>query len=49
MGRGNNDLAFYQPDLSIVLMDPLRPGYEVRYHPGEANLRVADVLVINNI
>ncbi len=46
---GNNDLPFYQPDISIVLVDPLRPGHEVRYHPGETNLRMADVLVINNI
>ena len=46
---GNNDLPFYKPDLHIVVLDPHRPGHEVRYHPGEANLRAADVLVINKI
>ncbi|MFN8474873.1 MAG: cyclic 2,3-diphosphoglycerate synthase [Anaerolineae bacterium] len=44
---GNNDLPFYTPDLHIVVADPLRPGHELRYHPGEANLRMADVVVIN--
>jgi predicted GTPase len=46
---GNNDLSFYKPDLMIVVADPLRPGHELRYHPGEANLRMADVVVINKI
>ncbi len=46
---GNNDLPFYRPDLHIVLVDPLRPGHELRYHPGEANLRAADVVVINKV
>ncbi len=46
---GNNDLPFFQPDLQIVVVDPHRPGHEVRYHPGEANLRMADVVVINKI
>jgi predicted GTPase len=46
---GNNDLPFYQPDLHVVVVDPLRPGDELRYHPGEANLRLADVVVINKI
>ena len=46
---GNNDLPFYRPDLAIVVADPLRPGHELRYHPGEANLRLADVVVINKI
>jgi predicted GTPase len=46
---GNNDLSFYRPDLMIVVADPLRPGHELRYHPGEANLRMADVVVINKI
>jgi predicted GTPase len=46
---GNNDLPFYRPDLFIVVIDPLRPGDELRYHPGEANLRSADVVVINKI
>jgi predicted GTPase len=44
---GNNDFAFYRPDLTIVVADPHRPGHEVRYYPGEANLRLADVVVIN--
>jgi predicted GTPase len=46
---GNNDLPFYQPDLHIVVADPHRPGHELSYHPGEANLRMADVVVINKI
>jgi predicted GTPase len=46
---GNNDLPFYQPDLHIVVTDPLRAGHELRYHPGEANLRLADVAIINKI
>ncbi len=46
---GNNDLPFYQPDLHIVVADPHRAGHETRYHPGEANLRMADVVVINKI
>lgn len=46
---GNNDLSFYQSDLHIVVVDPHRPGHEVTYHPGETNLRVADVVVINKL
>lgn len=46
---GNNDLPFYAPDLRIVVTDPHRPGHEVSYYPGEANLRFADVVVINKI
>jgi predicted GTPase len=46
---GNNDLPFYVPDLHIVVADPLRPGHEVSYHPGEANVRMADVFVINKV
>ncbi len=46
---GNNDLPFYRPDLFFVVTDPLRPGHEVRFHPGEANLRLADVIVINKV
>jgi len=46
---GNNDLPFYTPDLQIVVVDPLRPGDELTYYPGEANLRMADVVVINKI
>lgn len=44
---GNNDLPFYAPDLHIVLVDPLRPGNEETYHPGEANVLMADVVVVN--
>ncbi|WLT32372.1 cyclic 2,3-diphosphoglycerate synthase [Geothrix sp. PMB-07] len=44
---GNNDLPFYTCDLHIVIADPLRPGHESIYHPGEANFRRADVIVIN--
>jgi predicted GTPase len=43
---GNNDLPFFAPDLHIVLADPLRPGDEAAYHPGEANVRMADVVVV---
>ncbi len=46
---GNNDLPFYRPDVMITVADPLRPGHELRYHPGEANLRMADVIVINKV
>ena len=46
---GNNDLPFYQPDLHIVVTDPHRAGHEMTYYPGEANLRMADVVVINKI
>ncbi len=44
---GNNDTPFFKPDLHIVVADPLRPGHEVRYYPGETNLRMADAVVIN--
>ncbi len=46
---GNNDLPFFRPDLYFVVVDPLRAGHELRYHPGEANLRMADVVIINKI
>jgi predicted GTPase len=46
---GNNDLPFFKPDLYFVIVDPLRPGHERSYHPGEANLRMADVVVINKM
>jgi predicted GTPase len=46
---GNNDLPFFQPDLHLVVVDPHRPGHELKYHPGEANLRLADVVIINKI
>jgi len=46
---GNNDFPFYRTDLHIVLVDPHRPGHEVLYHPGEANLRMADIVIINKV
>jgi predicted GTPase len=46
---GNNDLPFYRPTLHVVVADPLRLGNELTYHPGEANLRMADVVVINKV
>jgi len=46
---GNNDLPFIRPDLELVVLDPHRPGHELAYHPGEANLRRADVAVINKV
>jgi len=46
---GNNDFPFFAPDLLITVVDPLRPGHELLYHPGETNLRMADVVVINKV
>ena len=46
---GNNDLSFFAPIVYITVVDPLRPGDETTYHPGEANLRLADIVVINKI
>ncbi|MBI2667262.1 GTPase [Candidatus Woesearchaeota archaeon] len=46
---GNNDLSFYFSDLNIVVLDPHRAGHELLYHPGEANFRMADVIVVNKI
>jgi predicted GTPase len=46
---GNNDTSFYQPDLLIVVADPHRAGHELSYYPGETNLRMADVVIINKI
>jgi predicted GTPase len=46
---GNNDLPFFRPDLHLVVLDAHRPGHEVGYHPGEANLRMADVLVVSKV
>jgi predicted GTPase len=46
---GNNDFSFYVPDLLIVVADPHRPGHETRYHPGETNVNLADVFVINKV
>jgi predicted GTPase len=44
---GNNDLPFYVPDLHVCIADPHRPGHETAYHPGEANFRRADVILVN--
>ncbi len=46
---GNNDLPFYKPDLHIVVADPHRPGHSISYYPGETNLRMADLVIINKI
>jgi predicted GTPase len=46
---GNNDTPFLKPDLHIVVLDPHRAGHELAYHPGETNLRMADVLIINKV
>ena len=46
---GNNDFSFYKPDLTITVADPHRPGHELSYYPGEVNMRLADVIVINKM
>jgi predicted GTPase len=46
---GNNDFSFYITDLQVTVVDPHRPGHELRYYPGEITLRIADVVVINKI
>ena len=46
---GNNDLPFYKPDLNIVVADPHRAGHELTYYPGETNLRMADIIIINKV
>ena len=46
---GNNDTPFIRPNLHIVVVDPHRPGHELRYHPGETNLRMAHVCVVNKV
>lgn len=46
---GNNDMSFYKADLYITVADPLRPGHELAYYPGEANLRMADIVLINKV
>lgn len=46
---GNNDFSFYRPDLHVVVTDALRPGHELAFHPGETNLRLADIVVINKV
>lgn len=46
---GNNDTPFFRSDLHMVVVDPLRPGHEAIYHPGELNVRMADVVVVNKV
>ncbi|MEM1536264.1 MAG: cyclic 2,3-diphosphoglycerate synthase [Candidatus Bathyarchaeia archaeon] len=46
---GNNDIPFYKPDLHIVVADPHRAGHELAYHPGETNLRMANIVIINKV
>jgi predicted GTPase len=46
---GNNDLAFYRPDLYITVVDPHRAGHELSYYPGEINVRLADVVIVNKV
>src|SRR6516225_2765526 len=46
---GNNDFPFFRPDVMICVVDPLRAGHELHYHPGETNLRMADVIVLNKL
>ena len=46
---GNNDIPFYRPDLAVTVVDPHRPGHELMYYPGEVNLRMADVVIINKV
>ncbi len=46
---GNNDFSFFEPDLAITVLDPHRPGHELKYYPGEVCLRTADVAIINKI
>ena len=46
---GNNDLSFYKPDLTITVVDPHRPGHEQQYYPGAANVRLADVIIVNKV
>ncbi|MGD8362283.1 MAG: cyclic 2,3-diphosphoglycerate synthase [Gemmatimonadota bacterium] len=46
---GNNDTPFYKPDVHITLVDPHRPGHELTYYPGETNVRMSDVIIINKV
>ncbi len=46
---GNNDIPFFKPDLHIVIADPHRPGHELTYYPGEVNVRLADVIIVNKV
>lgn len=46
---GNNDISFYKSDMHIVVVDPHRPGHEMAYYPGETNVRMADVVIVNKV
>lgn len=46
---GNNDFSFFKPDLAVTVLDPHRPGHELKYYPGEVSLRTADVAIINKV
>ncbi|RJQ64324.1 MAG: GTPase [Stygiobacter sp.] len=46
---GNNDMSFYKPDVTVTVVDPHRPGHEMRYYPGNTSLRMADVVVVNKV
>jgi predicted GTPase len=46
---GNNDFSFFRPDVAVTVVDPLRPGHELAFHPGEVNVRRADVVVVNKV
>ncbi|HSJ16310.1 MAG TPA: cyclic 2,3-diphosphoglycerate synthase [Longimicrobiales bacterium] len=46
---GNNDTPFYEPTVHITVVDPHRPGHELRYHPGETNVRMAHVIIVNKV
>lgn len=46
---GNNDIPFYKPDLHVVIADPHRAGHELTYYPGEVNVRLADVVIVNKV
>jgi predicted GTPase len=46
---GNNDTPFFRPDLNVVIADPHRPGHELRYYPGETNVRMADLVIVNKV
>ena len=46
---GNNDFSFFRPDVTVTVVDPLRPGHELEFHPGEVNVRLADIVVVNKV
>jgi len=46
---GNNDMAFYRPDITVTVVDPMRPDEEDRFFPGEVNVRSADIVVVNKV